>query len=42
MGDSEFLSLQVRSVKRDPVREAMLLLGNWVEGTERRRSNGQG
>ncbi len=40
MDDSTFL--YVRSIKRDPVREAMSLPVNWGAGAERRSSNDQG
>jgi hypothetical protein len=40
MGDSAFL--YVRSIKRDPVREAMSLQDNWGAGAERKSSNDQG
>jgi hypothetical protein len=39
MDDSAFL--YVRSIKRDPVREAMSLPVNWGSGAERRSSNDQ-
>ena len=39
MGDSAFL--YVRSIIRDPVREAMSLQDNWEAGAERKSSNDQ-